>query len=82
MFKKLYNGETHIDFIGKRKVWFTISGVLVLISLGSFIVRGLNYGIEFEGGVSIQAPVDEALFDGQSDQDIVAVVTDASPTRE
>ena len=77
VFKRLYNGETHIDFIGKRKIWFTISGVLVLISIGSFIVRGLNYGIEFEGGVSIQAPVDEAQFEGQSDQEIVAVVTAA-----
>ena len=39
MFKRLYNGETHIDFIGKRKIWFAISGVLDAASaVGSSLV--------------------------------------------
>jgi preprotein translocase subunit SecF len=56
--RRLYRGESTIDFIGKRKLWFAISGLILLISLGSLIFRGFNYGIEFAGGVSIQAPVE------------------------
>jgi preprotein translocase subunit SecF len=75
--KKLYSGGTQIDFIGKRKIWFAISGAMILLSLISLYTKGLNYGIEFEGGVSIQAPVDEARFEGASDQEVVQTVTDA-----
>ncbi len=56
-FSRLYRGESRIDFIGRRKLWFAISGAILLISLGSLIFNGFNYGIEFAGGVSIQAPV-------------------------
>ncbi|HEV2754445.1 MAG TPA: protein translocase subunit SecF [Actinomycetota bacterium] len=54
---RLYRGETNIDFIGRRNLWFTISGVILGICLVSMIVRGFDYGIEFEGGVAVQAPV-------------------------
>jgi preprotein translocase subunit SecF len=54
---RLYQGETNIDFIGRRKLWFAISGLVLLVSALSLITRNLNYGIEFEGGVQIQAPV-------------------------
>ena len=75
---RLYRGETKIDFIGKRNLWFAISGVVLLICIGSLIVRGFTYGIEFEGGVAIQAPVTE---DGPvadlSDAEIIAEVRGA-----
>lgn len=54
---RLYRGETHIDFIGRRKIWFTISGLLVLACLALLFTKNLNYGIEFQGGVSITAPI-------------------------
>ena len=54
---RLYRGESTIDFIGKRKLWFTISGSLVLICLVLLVGKKLNLGIEFEGGVSITAPI-------------------------
>jgi preprotein translocase subunit SecF len=75
--RRLYNGETRIDFIGKRKIWFAISTAMIIVSLVSLYAKGLNYGIEFEGGVSIQAPVESAEFDDASDQDIVQAVNDA-----
>ncbi len=53
---RLNRGETTIDFVGKRKRWFTISAVLLLLSVASFAVRGLNLGLEFEGGLGIQSP--------------------------
>jgi preprotein translocase subunit SecF len=75
---KLYHGETKIDFIGKRNLWFVVSAVLVLGSIGLLWAQGLNYGIEFKGGLSIQAPVpaDGPLGDA-SDQEIVSAVDDA-----
>ncbi|WP_319591414.1 protein translocase subunit SecDF [uncultured Draconibacterium sp.] len=41
-----------IKFLEKRKMFYVISGVFILISIGSFFVRGLNYGIDFKGGRS------------------------------
>jgi preprotein translocase subunit SecF len=52
---RLYHGETSIDFIGKTKLWFTISAVVILVGLTSLIFRGLNFGIDFEGGVEWEA---------------------------
>ena len=53
---RLYNGETEINFIGRWKLWFAISGVVILIGLIGLIGRGLNLGIDFEGGVSWEVP--------------------------
>jgi SecD/SecF fusion protein len=40
-----------IDFMGKRKLWVTLSGIVIVVSVGSLLVRGLNLGIDFKGGV-------------------------------
>jgi SecD/SecF fusion protein len=42
-----------IDFMSRRKLWFAISGVVIVVSLGSLVARGLNLGIDFKGGVQI-----------------------------
>jgi preprotein translocase subunit SecF len=47
--------STKIDFMGHRKAALIVSVVAVLISIGSLVVRGLNYGVEFTGGVVIEA---------------------------
>jgi preprotein translocase subunit SecF len=47
---RLYHGEISYDFVGRRRLWFAISGALVLISLISLFVPGLNFGIDFKGG--------------------------------
>jgi SecD/SecF fusion protein len=43
-----------VDFIGKRKLWFAISGAVLLIAAGSLAVKGLNLGIDFKGGTQIE----------------------------
>jgi preprotein translocase subunit SecF len=53
---RLNRGETEIDFVGNRRRWFTISAVLLVIALGSLGIRQLNLGIEFVGGLGMQAP--------------------------
>lgn len=54
---RLYRGEASYDFIGKRKVWFTVSAILVLLSIGGLAFRGLHLGIEFKGGADFVANV-------------------------
>jgi preprotein translocase subunit SecF len=52
LWSRLYHGETTWDFVGRRKIGFIISGVILLLSLGSLVTRQLNLGIDFEGGVA------------------------------
>ena len=47
---RMYHGETSFDIVGRRRLWFTISALLLLISLVSLVVPGLNFGIDFKGG--------------------------------
>ncbi|HZC72456.1 MAG TPA: protein translocase subunit SecF [Jatrophihabitans sp.] len=54
--RKLYRGETRINFIGTRRRWYAASGVIVLVCVLSLIFRGFNEGVEFKGGSSFQIP--------------------------
>lgn len=45
-----YSGKRSIDFIGKRRVWFIIAVLAVVVSFSSFFIKGFNLGIEFRGG--------------------------------
>jgi SecD/SecF fusion protein len=42
-----------IDYMGRRNLWFAISGTILLIAVGSLAVRGLNLGIDFKGGTQV-----------------------------
>ena len=53
----LYEGDVSIDFVGRRWRWYTISAVVVLIAIGGLLFKGLNMGIEFEGGVEYRVAV-------------------------
>ncbi len=48
---ELYTGKRSYPFVGKRKLWFAIAGVLVLLSILVPVVKGgFNLGIDFRGG--------------------------------
>ena len=47
---RLYRGEVSVDFVGRRKLWYTISGLILVISILALAFRGLNYSVEFKGG--------------------------------
>ncbi|MEY4419043.1 MAG: hypothetical protein RIR15_365 [Actinomycetota bacterium] len=49
---RLYRGETAIDFIGKRRRWYSISALFILASIAALSLQGLHLGIEFKGGSS------------------------------
>jgi preprotein translocase subunit SecF len=52
---RLYRGETRFDFVGKRRIWFSVSTLIILLGIISIVLRGgLNLGIEFKGGTEWQ----------------------------
>jgi preprotein translocase subunit SecF len=53
---RLYTGEVSYDFLGRRRTWYLLSGVLIAISLLAVLLRGLTWGIEFKGGADFKAP--------------------------
>ena len=54
--QRLYRGETDFDFVGLRRRWFMLSGVLLVIAALAFFVRGLNLSVDFEGGTVVESP--------------------------
>jgi preprotein translocase subunit SecF len=49
---EFFSHQTNYPFMATRKVWYTLSVVLMIASIASFFARGLNLGIDFTGGVS------------------------------
>jgi preprotein translocase subunit SecF len=54
---RLYRGEVSVDFVGKRKLWYSISGAILVISVAAVLIFGLNFSIDFKGGTQFQFPV-------------------------
>jgi preprotein translocase subunit SecF len=61
----LYSGHRSIDFVGRRWLWYAISGVIVLVAIGGLYFKGINYGIEFTGGAEyrVSMPADQVNQD-------------------
>jgi preprotein translocase subunit SecF len=57
----LYHERTHFQFIERSWRWVILSGTLILISVLAFAVRGLNLGIDFEGGTQWQFTVSSQI---------------------
>ncbi len=53
--------EMGIKFLSKRKTFYVVSAIAILISIGSFFVKGLNYGIDFRGGRTYVVRFDEDI---------------------
>ncbi len=47
---RLYRGEVSFDFVGRQKLWYTISGAILVISLAALLIGGLNFSVDFKGG--------------------------------
>ena len=53
---RLYNGEAGLDVVGRSRLIYTITAVIVVLCLASIVFRGFNFGIEFAGGNSYTLP--------------------------
>jgi preprotein translocase subunit SecF len=51
-FRRLYRGRTSFDFVGRRRWWFALSTIIIVLGIIAIGVRGLNLGIDFKGGSS------------------------------
>ncbi|MGC5627892.1 protein translocase subunit SecF [Georgenia sp. Z1344] len=69
----LYTGKRSFDIVGRRRTWFVVAALLVLLSVGVLLVRGINPGIDFRGGSQFTVSGAETL-----DQSLATdAVTDA-----
>jgi preprotein translocase subunit SecF len=55
-FVRLYTGTGAFEVMGKRKLWYAVSGLIVAVALASILLRGFTFGIDFEGGTKVSMP--------------------------
>ena len=73
----LYNGKRSIDFVGRKWLWYAISGVILLLAVLSLSVKGLDMGIEFVGGAEYKVgSVPAESMNQSSVDDLRAAVAD------
>jgi preprotein translocase subunit SecF len=79
---RLYRGEVSIDFVGRRKMFYAISGLILLVSVVSLGVRGLSFSVDFKGGSVFQfsAPVTGSVSPSQVDRIVTNIDAGADPT--
>jgi len=51
---RLYRGEVSVEFVARQRLWYAISGLILVVSIAAVFVRGLNYSVEFKGGSVFQ----------------------------
>jgi len=76
---RLYRGEVSIDFVSRQKLWYTISGFILVISLIALIFRGLNFSVEFKGGSLFTVPAATSVNQTSLDQ-VVSANGGTNPT--
>jgi len=56
---EIFNHDSKIDFLRLRTISLTVSAILLLVSIGALFTRGLNYALDFTGGVLVEASYHE-----------------------
>src|SRR5580658_6777359 len=51
---RLYRGEVSVDFVGRKRLWYSISGAILVVSVVALLVLRLNFSVEFKGGAIFQ----------------------------
>ncbi|WP_310963256.1 protein translocase subunit SecF [Nocardioides terrisoli] len=73
----LYNGHKSIDFVGRRWLWYALSGVIIIAAIVGLSTKGLNLGIEFKGGTEYNVTVAQSSEVTQANVDkLISVVKD------
>ena len=63
---ELFKSNSRVAFMGTRKVWYALSAILFVTSLVALFTRGLNLGVDFTGGITV-----EAKFTGEAQPDVL-----------
>src|SRR5712664_3212846 len=61
---RLYRGEVSVNFVRRQRLWYAISGLILLISVIALLTRGLNFSLEFKGGSSFTFPSNSSTSEG------------------
>lgn len=61
--KRLHTGEGGVDFIGRSRLWYWITAVLLVISIGAIGIRGFDLSLDFEGGTKMNMPAAELVVE-------------------
>jgi preprotein translocase subunit SecF len=61
----LFTGRRSVDFVGRTRLWYAISGVIIVAAVLGLYFRGLNFGLEFRGGAQFTV----TMPSGQATQD-------------
>ena len=80
---RLYSGEVSYDFVGRKKTWYIVSAVIIVVAVGAILLRGLNLGIEFRGGADFSLPnatcsIEQARVTAESATGAQAIVTETA----
>jgi preprotein translocase subunit SecF len=61
----LYSGRKSVDFVGKTRIWYAMSGVIIIAAVLGLYFKGLNFGLEFRGGAqfTVSMPSSEVTQD-------------------
>src|ERR1700758_740768 len=74
---RLYTGTGAFEVIGRRRLWYGISGAIVAVAMVSIILRGFTFGIDFKGGTTVSFPRGTATTAAASDVFKKAIGSDA-----
>ncbi|RKS45017.1 SecD/SecF fusion protein [Gillisia mitskevichiae] len=67
----------NFDFLSKRKIAYTISGIFILVSVGSFFMNGLNQGVDFIGGRTYTVRFADDVNASEVEKDLIATFESA-----
>ena len=70
--------NTAIDFLGKRKRFYILSSVIILLGIGSLVTKGLNYGVDFVGGRSYVVRFDDTVDNEKLRSELTTVFVDTN----
>ena len=78
---QLYSGERSFNFVGRRRIWYTIAAVAVILSIALPVLRGgFNFGIEFRGGSEFRLTNSQSLEQSVAVDAVHSVVPAAQVT--